>query len=547
MSKIEKHSGKTEQRDLFADTCGKIFCGIMTIGILALVTIFPLILHDAYFDVLKTKYQCYWIIVVSMLFISVVLGLMMAFIDFKEYQGNHVKKLISALHPRRWKETFGLPDGLVIGFWLAAAISTIQSDYVYESFWGNEGRYSGLFLLTMYLCFYFLVTRCWKPKGWLLEIFLISGLLICLFGITDYFKMDILGLKVRIKPGQENIFTSTMGNINSYTAYVAMILGLAAGLFATEKHCGRAVWYYILTVISMLAIVMGYSENAYLSLAALLGLMPLLYFQSKEGLWRYPLLLATFFSIIKFVAWLNVAYEGTVIGLESGLFDAIAGFRWLTFLIVLLCAIAAAVWYFGVRKNRARCWCRYAVIVWGIFVVLVILGVAFALYDANIAGHADRYGGAAGQYLVISDSWGTNRGYIWKRCLMFFDNFSVIRKLFGYGPDTFGIMTVNLIYQEMGTLTGQVFDTAHNEYLQYLVTIGAVGLVFYIAFLLAVIRKVAVNCKKNRYLSGILTAIVCYAIQALVNLNLPIVAPAFWLMLSVGIAICRNADSRTDL
>ncbi len=547
MSKIEKNLGKTGQADSFSDTCEKIFSGIMTFGILALVTIFPLILHDAYFDVLKTKYQCYWMIVVAMLLLSAVLGVMMLFVDFKEYQGNHVKKLVSRLHPRRWKETFSLPDVMVIGFWLAAAISTIQSDYVYESFWGNEGRYSGLFLLTLYLCFYFLITRCWKPKGWLLEVFLITGLLMCLFGITDYFKMDIFGLKVRIKPGQENIFTSTLGNINSYTAYVAMVLGLAAGLFATEKNRVRAVWYYILTVISMLAIIMGYSENAYLSLAALLGLMPLLYFQSREGLWRYPVLLATFFTIIKFVAWLNDAYKDVVIGLESGIFDAVAGFRWLTLLILLLCAAAAALWYFGVKKNQAEHWCRYAVIVWGIFVILVISGVAFALYDANIAGHADRYRGSVGQYLVISDSWGTNRGYIWKRCLMFFDNFSIVRKLFGYGPDTFGIMTVNLIYQEMGTLTGQVFDTAHNEYLQYLVTIGAVGLGFYVAFLLSAIRKIAVTSKKNRYLPGILTAIVCYAVQALVNLNLPIVAPAFWLLLSVGIAICRNADSRTDL
>ena len=36
-------------------------------------------------------------------------------------------------------------------FWGLALMSTVLSDYVYESFWGNEGRFSGFFLITLYV------------------------------------------------------------------------------------------------------------------------------------------------------------------------------------------------------------------------------------------------------------------------------------------------------------------------------------------------------------------------------------------------------------
>ena len=72
-------------------------------------------------------------------------------------------------------------------------------------------------------------------------------------------------------------------------------------------------------------------------------------------------------------------------------------------------------------------------------------------------------------------------GYIWRIGIECYMKYSPLRKLFGSGPDTFGIVTQSY-YREMIERYYEIFDSAHNEYLQYLITIEdsrAVSLSFF--------------------------------------------------------------------
>ena len=82
---------------------------------------------------------------------SVILLLSLAFlvVDALEFRLVHVKSLLSRLSLKSLKsprDMQGVMYWLLIIFLVVCIISTCQSDYLYESFWGNEGRYSGLFL-----------------------------------------------------------------------------------------------------------------------------------------------------------------------------------------------------------------------------------------------------------------------------------------------------------------------------------------------------------------------------------------------------------------
>ena len=68
--------------------------------------------------------------------------------------------------------------------------------------------------------------------------------------------------------------------------------------------------------------------------------------------------------------------------------------------------------------------------------------------------------------------WGTYRGYIWTKCVELFNEAPLMRKLFGYGQETVRMLTVSNFHDEMLDITGKVYDNAHNELLQYLLTIG---------------------------------------------------------------------------
>lgn len=530
-------SAKTKkQGERFADICATVISGTISIYLLLLITVFPLILHNNYIDILVTKYQCYYLITIGMFVVVSVTGVGMLFIDLIEYHGEHASQLLKKLYPRNWKTTFRMADFAGIAFWLVLLVSTLQSRYLYESFWGNEGRYTGLFLLTLYVVSYFVISHFWKMKGWVLDIFLLTSLIICYIGITDYFQMDILNFRVRIKPEQSTIFTSTLGNINTYTAYLALMLGVAAAMFATAKKTVRVIWYYLCMTVGFFAIIMGCSDNAYLALGALFGFLPFLLFKSRTGIKRYLLMLATFGSVIQCVDFINQAYADIVIGLDS-LFRILADFSGLMYVVAALWMIYIAVIVYDKKNQKASDVIGDTLVwIWGGFLVICACIICFLIYDANVAGNAERYG-ELGNYLVFHDGWGTNRGYIWRKSVELFQEFPFRQKLLGYGPETFGILTTeNFLVDMFNSAQGQIFDNAHNEYLQYLVTTGVLGLVTYVIFLILAVWRMIVRRNENAYIVGCLFAVLCYCAQALVNLNLPITAPIMWLMLSVGMA-----------
>lgn len=522
-----------ENRAGCSSKCVRLMDRVMDICIFILMFVFPLIFNDAYYDIPEVKYQCYYLSIIVSLVIILILAVVMLVSDRMKNNGERTKQLLDGLRPSNWKKTFRAADFAVLAFWISVLISTLQSDYFYESVWGNEGRYSGLFLITVYVAAYFLVSRLWNFKPWAMQVFLVSGMIMCIIGIGDYFQLDPLRLRGGTKPEKSEIFTSTIGNINIYTAYVALIMGFSAAMFTAEKNKIKKIWYYGCLIISFFAIVMGCSDNAYLALAALFGLSPFILFRDYDGIKKYLILLASFFTVIQCIVWLNDRYWYMVIGLDS-LFQVIAAFKALLPLVLVLwlfvigSVLAGRILKFDKEKFAKRC-----LIAWSAFVALCILAVVFALYDANVAGHAQRYS-SLGNYLIFDNAWGTYRGYIWKASMRLYHDFPLMRKLFGYGPETFGILTITKIHDEMVSATGLIYDNAHNEYLQYLVTLGAVGLITYLGFLFSVFRNMYQHRNTSPYMLGLLCATVCYCAQAVVNLNLPMVAPMMWLMLSIG-------------
>ena len=95
---------------------------------------------------------------------------------------------------------------------------------VYVSFWWIEGRYSGIFLIPLYVILYFIVSHFWRMNTWMFQCFLVSSLVVCLLCISDSFYMDLLHFRTHMKQDQFVIFVSTIGNINSYTAYVSVFM-----------------------------------------------------------------------------------------------------------------------------------------------------------------------------------------------------------------------------------------------------------------------------------------------------------------------------------
>lgn len=117
---------------------------------------------------------------------------------------------------------------------------------------------------------------------------------------------------------------------------------------------------------------------------------------------------------------------------------------------------------------------------WLILIAVILLGIIYILYDCNVAGNDVRYGFAS-NYLHFNDNWGTHRGYIWRNAIECFRKLPFYKKMVRYGPETFGIL---LLRKTANNPFSEIFDSAHNEYLHLLLTIGVLGLTVYTSSLI---------------------------------------------------------------
>lgn len=519
MTGLEK-SGNGVEGSNFLSTLMGLYVILVCMGV-------PLIIHDKYFDILTTKYYFYCGCTMFMIVIFMVYYIS----QWHKKQCLTIKDIIGKIsYDLSWT------DYSVLLFYIIAILSTLSSDYVYESFWGNEGRFTGLFLITWYVLSYFCISRFWKFNVKYIDIIVLTGILVCLFGITDYFNLDILNFKQTISDSQRNIFTSTIGNINTYTAYVGIIAAISTVLFSTEKYFKKMLYYFISMIISFFAIIMGTSDNAYLSLGALFGFLPLFLFKDNKGIKRYIIVIATFLTVIKAIVCINDYFADVVLGIDST-FKLMVEIKGFVVLIILLW-IFVITWYMVDcrKKNNYIFYGNTLRNLWIVLLITIFIGIVYVLYDCNIVGDSDKYGSLT-SYLLFNDDWGTHRGYIWRNAMECYFNMSWWKKAVGFGPETFGIL---MLQKTAHNPYNEVFDSAHNEYLHLLTTVGIFGLISYLSFVIGVIVHGIKHHINKPYIVAVLFGIICYSIQAFVNLNLPIVTPVFWALL--GIVSSKSID-----
>lgn len=528
---------------------------IVGLWVMAMFTIFPLIYNDFYFDILQTKY--YTVLTLSIIMILALIVICGFAGGFKNFFDNLNKKGFVVW----FKEEFSIWDICIMVFWLMSALSTaFAGRFIMESITGDKGRYSGLLLISIYVILYFTVSRMFSFGKVYFTVFLAVSIPVCLFGYTDYFNMDILGFKEKISPEQWPIFTSTIGNINTYTAVLAFYIAIAGTLFITTpfksdngrgESIGKIVFYYVIMLMNFIALAMGTSDNGYLTLAAFFGLVPFVAFRTMEGVRRFLLTIFTYLLGIKIIQLINISYAGKVLGI-SGLYDFISDFKYLDLAIVALAIVVIIMYVLEYKKKEKRrdneALLRSLRYIWLAILVIVFAAIVFMgmKINSDVTAAKEKYGALA-DYFVFNDSWGTFRGYIWRAAVEEYMKFPLLHKIFGSGPDTFGLYIGLLRNEEMTSVTGQFFDATHNEYIQFLFTLGPIATIAYILALILpsveALRTRLFYLRDNTmlpYLYACAIAVICYATQAVVNLNLPVVTPFLWIFLSIMVAILRD-------
>lgn len=506
-----------------------------------------------------------------------------------------------------------ITDRCFLILYLVIALSTAFSQYPYEAlhgFWKAEngniiGRYQGLLSWTAYLAMYFIVSHFYRPRHWHIYPVLLTISLTCLWGIADFFLLDPFHFLELVDEDTRYIFVSSFGNINTYTAFTGMALAFVGALFIFSDRTIDTILAYLVLAITAFADVMGLSANVFLSLGITMALLPMLCFRNARGLTRYLLMLSTILFAITVTGAIVNAGIPTTANYESSELIGLGQKKIIPWLTVAIFAITILLTLILNRKkskdtisvppetstavakrissNETSVTAKeitsskeifvasateketnlYRMLrrIWTILVVAMICLVIVLLLAVNLGHLTAPY--PLSKFFVINDTWGTNRGLNWRLGFTYWrDHLPIPKKLIGHGPDTYYIIMMDNYREEMKTAYYNVLDSAHNEYLEFLLTIGLFGLLFYLAVQASTIRRVwkksvvelndreetlskcQMLSKKNQIRSvemALLYGLIAYLMQAIVNIAVPILFPIMMLALSV-----INQFLRTD-
>lgn len=512
---------KKTKKEFRAETFTGIISKITGIYVFLMCTGFTLFVVDMYYNILKDKYYFFFYATLAcagLCLLTFLFGLCLG-----AFRGK-----MRASFPGFTKLTG--TDWLFLAFFACAAVSTFTSEWLYESFWGNMGRLQGLFFYIICLVSYFLITRFFRFRPVYAYAFVITGCVMCLWGVLDYLGLDPLGWREDANDYMGMlIFTSTIGNVNTYTECASVFAGAASALAMKHRH---PLPFYLAAFICFAGLITGTSDNALLGMAGIFGLLPFWCFDRKKGVIRYLLLLFVLALSFASVGILTEKWTGELI---------LKSYSWGVLLKIangavkpMLALSAASLVFAGFLRILFRKKLDHPAtgfrILWFFVFFGVILLVVLCFADANRGNHAE-FWAPYKDFMIFNDRWGTNRGYAWRSSFEFFRGFSLWKKLFGSGPETYAIFMGQYNYYEMIDFMDAVFDSPHSEPIQMLFTTGILGfLAYYGAMITAIIRAV----RKNKWAAVFAFALVGYLFASAINISVPISTP--FAVLCLGLA-----------
>ena len=145
--------------------------------------------------------------------------------------------------------------------------SVINSVDVYTSIWGTAGRNEGILMLLSYYTFFYLARflKSDKSKYLLVNIFLGIGVVHCIYGLCQYFKL-FENIVFSVSYGGSGIKGVT-GNPNFMGTLVVMLGGLSAGLFYYSDKLWKKLIYLVLLGLFLVTMLLTKTMSGYFGVA----------------------------------------------------------------------------------------------------------------------------------------------------------------------------------------------------------------------------------------------------------------------------------------
>lgn len=487
----------------------------INILVLLFLTVFPLFFDNYYINITITKYKVFSILSLSIFFMGLYYTLSANIEQNRRLTLNSVSLYLRQM---------SLCDILFLLLLITAVLSCLISEWRLPAFSGVCGKYIGLIFMLLTGGLYYGITRHMTLTPYIKYSFPVILSIISLMAFFQFCGYDVLGFYKGITDG--TMYIATFGHVDVFSAFLCVYLPVCLYLFCYAE--GREHLIYATgSFMGFLAIFSSNSDSSYIGLGISLAVLLIFTVSNTKRLKRYSILLLQL--TLAAILWkILPPFFGLVLREQSSITTFFTSSK-ILFMFALIGSFLFLLCIFMNKQKKnlpKNLPCILTVFFVLLLLLLIILFIWFSLFDT------EKDIGNLANYLRFNNHWGSDRGYVWKWLIEFFGFSPLLTKLFGAGPDTTTLILYKYFKVEMSDELGVFYASAHNEYLNYLVTIGLVGTVLYLSLLILSIIKCFRKRKTNVFFGAVGLAMLAYSCMAIVNISQPITMPFIYLLIA---------------
>lgn len=483
--------------------------------LMAMFSFFLLYMQDGYFNLTASKLYFFTFATAGLIFITMLL------------QFSHIRKVSCS-----WSIRFSPTDWAMLCLLASHCITTMLSVSPLTSIDGSQGRGTGLLFTCLLTGMYFIVSRTYHPHKGLFLVWIISTDLIILLGLGNFFGYDPLHVFALITAEELPHYLSTIGNITFFAHLMILVLPFCIYLYLQAQKRSAKCFFAISILLEFMGIYISNLDGAYLGLAVICVLLIMQCTSYEKTKYCISLFLLAFLgSKLLYLSSIIITSGRSFITLSHVIVHSP-----LTTICLLICLVLFIMmqwqkaWFVSLPYRHIRNWILGVMI--GGFIFILGCFCYFSIVDQITPL------GVLENILRFSDRWGHGRGFIWKSLIQILhEHFSFMQYLFGYGLDSIRSMMTSFI----DAPDILYYDNAHNEYLQYLMTSGIIGLFSYLWLIISLLVRL-LHRKEHPLLWTFAMALIAHCAWALTGLNQPITTPIVFILIALGEGSLRNQE-----
>lgn len=433
-------------------------------------------------------------------------------------------------------------DAFALIYTAALLLSYVCSRYRSSALWGARSWYMGLIPQLTLVLVYFLVSRLWTPRRWVLLLALPVSAAVFLLGSLNRF--DVYPVEMEYASPS---YISTIGNINWFCGYAVSVFFIGAALLwlNTAKKPWQQVLLMAYTALGFTTIVIQGSDSGLAALGAVLLLLFCLSVRDKNRMlvfWQELLLLSggclTIYGI-RLLAPDRMNYT-------EGIGDKLT-YGWLPIIMTIVSLFGLwLAWEYKREKLPGEKLFRFLA---GAAVVTAAAGLLLALALAAVNTLHPGSLGALSEYglFTLDEYWGSSRGATWRAGWSCFAEQDALHKLVGVGPDCMAEYIASGASEELQAAVKLRFGerrltNAHNEWLTVLVNTGILGLAGFGGMMVCGMRELIKKGKENTVACACGICLLAYTVNNIFSFQQAVSTGTIFVIFGIGEAFLRREE-----